>query len=68
RTLILPALILDGFIAVDVFEGTYDRKRFVDFVLNQIVPVINPYPDDNSIIIMDNARIHHNAELISLME
>ena len=34
---ILPALILDEFIAVDVFEGACDRKKFVDFVLNQVV-------------------------------
>ena len=34
---ILPALTLDGIIAVDVFEGACDRKRFVDFVLNQVV-------------------------------
>jgi hypothetical protein len=37
RYTILPALTLDGFIAVDVFEGACDRKRFVDFVLNQVV-------------------------------
>jgi hypothetical protein len=37
RYTILPALTLDGFIAVDVFEGSCDRKRFVDFVLNQVV-------------------------------
>ena len=34
---ILPALTLDGFIAVNVFEGACDRKKFVDFVLNQVV-------------------------------
>jgi len=29
---------------------------------------MNPYPGDNSVLIMDNARIHHNANLISLLE
>ena len=29
---------------------------------------MNPYPGDNSVIIMDNARIHHNTDLISLLE
>ncbi len=34
---ILPTLTLEGFVAVDVFEGSCNRKRFVDFVLNQVV-------------------------------
>jgi transposase len=29
---------------------------------------MNPYPGDNSVLIMDNARIHHNANLNSLLE
>ena len=29
---------------------------------------MNPYPGDNSVLIMDNARIHHDASLISLLE
>ena len=34
---ILPALTLEGFVAIDIFEGSCDRKRFVNFVLNQVV-------------------------------
>ena len=37
RYTILPALTLDGFVAVDIFEGACDKKKFVDFVLNQVV-------------------------------
>jgi len=37
RYTILPALTLEGFVAVDVFEGSCDKKRFVDFVLDQVV-------------------------------
>ena len=43
RYTILPALTLDGIIAVDVFEGACDRKRFVDFVLNQVVCILYLY-------------------------
>ncbi|GBB88762.1 hypothetical protein RclHR1_15360004 [Rhizophagus clarus] len=42
-------------------------KRFVDFILNQVLPIINPYLNDNSVIIMDNARIHYDEELIALL-
>ena len=34
---ILPALTLDGFIALDIMEGSCDKKRFTDFVLSQVV-------------------------------
>ena len=29
---------------------------------------MNPFPGDNSVIIMDNAKIHHDNELIALIE
>ena len=29
---------------------------------------MNPYPGDNSVIIMDNARIHHDNNLVELIE
>ena len=28
---------------------------------------MNPYPGDNSVIIMDNARIHYDSDLILLV-
>ncbi|UZO01551.1 uncharacterized protein OCT59_020065 [Rhizophagus irregularis] len=37
RYTILPALTMEEFIGIDIFEGSYDRKKFVDFVLNQVV-------------------------------
>ena len=29
---------------------------------------MNPYPGKNSVLIMDNARIHHDAELVESIE
>ena len=37
RYTILPALTLNGIVGVEIFEGSCDRKRFVDFILNQVV-------------------------------
>jgi len=34
---ILPALSLEGFIAVDVMEGSCDKERFQTFILTQVV-------------------------------
>ncbi|GBC06294.1 hypothetical protein RclHR1_06740010 [Rhizophagus clarus] len=68
RYTILPALTPDGFVAIDIFEGACDKKRFIDFILDQVVPIMNPYPSSNSVIMIDNARIHHDANLISILE
>lgn len=37
RYTILPALSLEGFIAVDIMEGSCDKDRFQTFVLTQLV-------------------------------
>ncbi|RGB24512.1 hypothetical protein C1646_632886, partial [Rhizophagus diaphanus] len=34
---ILPALTLDRFIAVDIFEGACNKNKFINFVLNKVV-------------------------------
>ncbi|GES88201.1 homeodomain-like protein [Rhizophagus clarus] len=41
---------------------------FIDFILDQVVPIMNPYPGSNSVIVMDNAKIHYDANLISILE
>lgn len=37
RYTILPALTLEGFVGIDVFEGSCDKKKFADFVLDKVV-------------------------------
>ena len=39
RYTILPALSLEGFIAVDIMEGSCDKERFQTFVLTQLVNI-----------------------------
>ncbi|PKB95541.1 hypothetical protein RhiirA5_249017, partial [Rhizophagus irregularis] len=68
RYTILLALTMEGFVAIDIFEGSCDKKKFVDFVLDQVVPIMNPYLGDNSVIVMDNAKIHHNNDLVALLK
>src|SRR5688572_26284765 len=29
---------------------------------------MNPYPEDNSVIVIDNTRIYHDSELVTLLE
>ena len=66
RYSILPALLLDGILTVDVVEGSFNARqfaRFVDGLLNQM----NPYPGNNSVIIMDNCRILKYPEVLDMI-
>ena len=37
RYAILPAMSLDGIIALDVMEGSCDKKKFEKFIISQVV-------------------------------
>ncbi|GBC16401.2 hypothetical protein GLOIN_2v1435777 [Rhizophagus irregularis DAOM 181602=DAOM 197198] len=65
---ILPALTVDGFIAADIMEGSCDKDRFRTFIITQVLPQMNPYPGENSVLIMDNARIHYDEDLVKSVE
>nr|CAG8519384.1 14370_t:CDS:2 [Entrophospora candida] len=68
RFTILPALTLEGYIALDIMEGNCTKERFQSFILAQILPLMNPYPQKNSVLVMDNAVIHHDDKMIQLMK
>lgn len=67
RYSILPALSLDGILAVDIVEGSFTSKtfaRFNDGLLDQM----NPFPGPNSVIIMDNCRIHKSEAILDMIQ
>ncbi|GBB87335.1 hypothetical protein RclHR1_13790002 [Rhizophagus clarus] len=69
RYTILPALSLQGIIAVDIMEGSCTKERFKEFVIsNVVVPQMNAYPSEHSVLVLDNARIHHDKDLIEYIE
>jgi len=40
RYTILPALSLDGIIALDIMEGSCDKQKFKEFIMNQVVSIV----------------------------
>jgi hypothetical protein len=50
----------DGFITWQIIQGSFNTELFNDFVRNQVLSQCNPFSSPKSIIIMDNASIHHN--------
>ena len=66
RWSILPAYTLDGFLVWEIIQGSYVTESFNEFIENKVLPIYNPYPGPRSIIVMDNAPIHHlNVYFIS---
>ena len=63
----LPALSLDGILAVKIIEGSFTTELFKDFV-NGLLDHMTPFPGPNSVIIMDNCRIHRAQAIREMIE
>ena len=63
RWTILPALSVDGYVCSKTIQEGFDRTQFVDFVRHNLLPVMQPYPADRSVVVMDNCAIHHGEEV-----
>jgi transposase len=77
-------LLLDRYEAVHIVLGSVDREEFLDFIVNNVVhfqfypfdfysticqlPNMNPYPQDKSILILDNCVIHKTCALQEIVE
>ena len=57
---ILPLYTVDGFIDWEIIHGSYNADLFVLFLEEHVIPHTNPYPGPRSVLIMDNAKIHHD--------
>ena len=55
----VAAMSSQGVMTYDIFSGTMNGDRFLDFVRGMLIPCMQPFPAPNSIVIMDNCAIHH---------
>jgi transposase len=65
RYQILPAYTVNGIIHARVFQGSTDSTIFEDFI-EELLPMCGSWPQRYSVLVMDNASIHH-TERISQM-
>ncbi|KIK12104.1 hypothetical protein PISMIDRAFT_47966, partial [Pisolithus microcarpus 441] len=59
---VLPTISLDGILHLDIQDCAYTAvsfNQFIDVLLNNM----NPFPQNNSVIVMDNVSIHKSPEL-----
>ncbi|KAF9011500.1 hypothetical protein BDZ89DRAFT_964025 [Hymenopellis radicata] len=67
RYSLLPALTTNGIVALDIFEGSVTKERFIRF-LEEKCPLLNPFPAERSIVILDNCSIHHDEDIRRIIE
>lgn len=67
RYSVLPAICLDGILTVKILEGSFDSDSFARFI-GGLLCHMNPFPGPNSVIVMDNCRIHKSELVREIIE
>jgi transposase len=62
RYQILPAYTQDGVILARVCQGSTDSTVFEEFI-EQLLPLCGKWPEPKSVLVMDNASIHHTVRI-----
>jgi hypothetical protein len=58
---------LQGVLYLDVITGAWDGVQFCDY-LDVLLDQMNPFPQPNSVLIMDNASIHKFQGIREMVE
>jgi DDE superfamily endonuclease len=67
RYSVLPAISLDGVIHTNIVQGSFNAIMFRHFI-SSLLDRMNPFPGTNSVILLDNASIHHSRETLDMIE
>lgn len=67
RFQILPAYTQDVIIYSEVFEGSTDGEKFEGF-LERLLPYCGKWSEPRSVLIIDNASIHHSERVQQLCD
>lgn len=67
RYSILPAISLDGVLHLDVITRSWTAEEFEQYI-ETLLDNMNPYPQRNSVIVMDNASTHHFDGIREIIE
>ncbi|KAG2053428.1 hypothetical protein BDR06DRAFT_867757, partial [Suillus hirtellus] len=67
RYSLVAAITTEGYIAAHAVEGSFDSQSFNEFIATKVLPYMNPFPAERSVLVLDNCHIHHNEELYDLV-
>ena len=55
---ILAARNYAGVMAWKILDVNANTREFIDFIIAEVVPKMNPYPGPNSVLVLDGASYH----------
>lgn len=58
---------MTGILTVLIVEGSFNTELYLEFI-QLCVAKMNPFPADNSVLVMDNCSIHMNARVREMVE
>ena len=67
RFSVLPTISLNSMIDCIVVKEAFNTKLFTTFI-ERLLDKMNPFPDSQSVLIMDNCSIHKVLEICKLIE
>ncbi|KIM77506.1 hypothetical protein PILCRDRAFT_795832, partial [Piloderma croceum F 1598] len=65
---IVAAISVEGYVGTQVVLGSVDGDDFFEFIVEDVLPQMNPFPQDRSVLILDNCAIHKSAALCEVIE
>ncbi|KZV62066.1 hypothetical protein PENSPDRAFT_591972 [Peniophora sp. CONT] len=68
RYSLVGAIAVDGFVATRVVMGSVNGAEFFDFIIEEVLPAMKPFPQDKSVLLLDNCAIHKSDYLRQLVE
>ncbi|KAF8574858.1 hypothetical protein K439DRAFT_1371383, partial [Ramaria rubella] len=67
RYSVLPAISYKGILSTKVVKGSFNMCLFMEFIQG-LVDRMQPVPAKNSVIVMDNCKIHKNPAIRELVQ
>jgi transposase len=58
---------MDGILGLHITEGSFDTEKFKLFI-SDLLDQMNPWPQPNSTIVMDNCQIHKDHDILEMIE
>ena len=65
----ITAMSTDGIIALELFQGTLNGDRYLDFLRGTLIPEMQPFNglSPQSVLVLDNCSVHHISGAIDLL-
>ena len=64
----IACLSIESIVALELVKGSVNGVMFYDFLRGNLIPNMQPFPNPQSILIMDNCSIHHTEEVTRLLQ